>query len=88
MAYRTTTWCILFTGKTPKLYTEVEVNLQRDPCLTDNQSAAQESPARSSLQLAVRSPTMMKPLKNTRTGECPQQTDEENESLGLFVPLR
>uniref|UniRef100_A0A8B9CV04 Myb-like domain-containing protein n=1 Tax=Anser brachyrhynchus TaxID=132585 RepID=A0A8B9CV04_9AVES len=56
-------------GKTPKLYTEVEVNLQRDPYLTDNQSAAQESPARSSLQLAVRSPTMMKPLKNTRTEE-------------------
>uniref|UniRef100_A0A8C3CX45 GON-4-like protein n=1 Tax=Cairina moschata TaxID=8855 RepID=A0A8C3CX45_CAIMO len=87
MAYVTTASCILFTGKTPKLYTEAAVDLQRDPYLPDNQSAAQESPARSSSQLAVRSPTMMKPLKNTRTGECPQQTDEENESLGLFVPL-
>uniref|UniRef100_A0A8B9T6B5 GON-4-like protein n=1 Tax=Anas platyrhynchos TaxID=8839 RepID=A0A8B9T6B5_ANAPL len=87
MAYLTTASRILFAGKTLKLYTEVAVNLQRDPYLPDNQSAAQESPVRSSSQLAVRSPTMMKPLKNTRTGECPQQTDEENGSLGLFVPL-
>ncbi|XP_009318052.1 PREDICTED: GON-4-like protein [Pygoscelis adeliae] len=29
----------------------------------------------------------MKPLKNTRAGEWPQQTDEENEDLGLFIPL-
>lgn len=87
MAYLTTASRILFAGKTLKLYTEVAVNLQRDPYLPDNQSAVQESPARSSSQLAVRSPTMMKPLKNTRTGECPQQTDEENGSLGLFVPL-
>uniref|UniRef100_A0A663M6T3 GON-4-like protein n=1 Tax=Athene cunicularia TaxID=194338 RepID=A0A663M6T3_ATHCN len=60
---------------------------QRDPYLTENQSAAQESPVRSSLQLAVRNPTVMKPLKNTRAGEWPQQTDEENEDLGLFIPL-
>lgn len=71
----------------PKLYTEVEVNSQRDQCLTENQSAVQESPVRSSLQLAVRNPTVMKPLKNTRAGEWPQQTDEENEDLGLFIPL-
>ncbi|KAM6039477.1 GON-4-like protein isoform 3-T3 [Chlamydotis macqueenii] len=74
-------------GKTPKLYTEVELNSQRDLYLTENQSAVQESPGRSSLQLAVRNPTMMKPLKNTRVGEWPQQTDEENEDLGLFIPL-
>nr|XP_013810031.1 PREDICTED: GON-4-like protein isoform X2 [Apteryx mantelli mantelli] len=29
----------------------------------------------------------MKPLKNTRAGEWPQQTDEENEDVGLFIPL-
>ncbi|XP_052651414.1 GON-4-like protein isoform X5 [Harpia harpyja] len=74
-------------GKTPKLCTEVEVNLQRDPYLMENQSAMQESPVRSSLQLAVRNPTVMKPLKNTRAGEWPQWTDEENEDLGLFIPL-
>uniref|UniRef100_A0A8C0AS19 GON-4-like protein n=1 Tax=Buteo japonicus TaxID=224669 RepID=A0A8C0AS19_9AVES len=59
----------------------------RDPYLTENQSAMQESPVRSSLQLAVRNPTVMKPLKNTRAGEWPQWTDEENEDLGLFIPL-
>ncbi|KAM6330992.1 GON-4-like protein isoform 4-T4 [Alca torda] len=74
-------------GRTPKLYTEVELNSQRDPYLAENQSAVQESPVRSSLQLAVRNPTAMKPLKNTRAGEWPQQTDEENEDLGLFIPL-
>uniref|UniRef100_A0A8C0F951 GON-4-like protein n=1 Tax=Bubo bubo TaxID=30461 RepID=A0A8C0F951_BUBBB len=72
---------------TPKLYTEGEANSQRDPYLTENQPAAQESPGRSSLQLAVRNPTVLKPLKNTRAGEWPQQTDEENEDLGLFIPL-
>ncbi|XP_042641200.1 GON-4-like protein isoform X2 [Tyto alba] len=56
-------------GKTPKLYTEVEANSQRDPYLTENQSAVQESPVRSSLQLAVRNSTVMKPLKNTRAEE-------------------
>ncbi|XP_074020541.1 LOW QUALITY PROTEIN: GON-4-like protein [Numenius arquata] len=74
-------------GRTPKLCTEVEVNSQRDPYLPENQSAVQESPVRSSLQLAVRNPAAMKPLKNTRAGEWPQQTDEENEDLGLFNPL-
>ncbi|XP_056178495.1 GON-4-like protein isoform X3 [Falco biarmicus] len=56
-------------GKTPKLYTEVEMNSQRDPYLTENQSAVPESPVRSSSQLAVRSPTMVKPLKNIRAEE-------------------
>ncbi|XP_068270592.1 GON-4-like protein isoform X2 [Nyctibius grandis] len=56
-------------GKAPKLYTEVEVNSQRDPYLTENQAAVQESPVRSSSQLAVRNPTVMKPLKNTRAEE-------------------
>ncbi|XP_064331436.1 GON-4-like protein isoform X2 [Phalacrocorax carbo] len=56
-------------GKAPKLYTEVEVNSQRDPYLPENQSAVQDSPVRSPLQLAVRNPTVMKPLKNTRAEE-------------------
>uniref|UniRef100_A0A8C3K596 GON-4-like protein n=1 Tax=Calidris pygmaea TaxID=425635 RepID=A0A8C3K596_9CHAR len=62
-------------------------NSQRDPYLPENQSAVQESPLRSSLQLAVRNPAVMKPVKNSRAGEWPQQTDEENEDLGLFNPL-
>uniref|UniRef100_A0A8B9J338 GON-4-like protein n=1 Tax=Amazona collaria TaxID=241587 RepID=A0A8B9J338_9PSIT len=37
----------------PKLGTEVEVDAQRDPCLPENQSAAQEAPGRSALQVAV-----------------------------------
>uniref|UniRef100_G1MQA2 GON-4-like protein n=1 Tax=Meleagris gallopavo TaxID=9103 RepID=G1MQA2_MELGA len=53
--------------------------VQRDLCLTDNPSAVQESPSRSSLQLAVRSPAAMKLLKSTRPGEWPQQTDGEKE---------
>uniref|UniRef100_A0A672TIW9 GON-4-like protein n=1 Tax=Strigops habroptila TaxID=2489341 RepID=A0A672TIW9_STRHB len=61
----------------PKLCTEVEVNAQRDLYLPENQSAVQESPGRSSLQVAVRNPAVMKPLKSTRAGE-------ENEDLGLF----
>ncbi|XP_054038934.1 GON-4-like protein isoform X2 [Rissa tridactyla] len=56
-------------GRTPKLYTEVELNSQRDPYLAENQSAVQESPVRSSLQLPVRNPAAMKPLKNTRAEE-------------------
>ncbi|XP_074709635.1 GON-4-like protein isoform X4 [Strix uralensis] len=56
-------------GKTPKVCTEVEANSQRDPCLTENQPAVQESPGRSSLQLAVRNPAVLKPLKNTRAEE-------------------
>uniref|UniRef100_A0A8C8AXX5 GON-4-like protein n=1 Tax=Otus sunia TaxID=257818 RepID=A0A8C8AXX5_9STRI len=76
---------VLFTGKAPKLCTEMEANLQRDPYLTENQPAVQEPPVRSSSQLAVRNPAVLKPLKNTRAGEWPQQTDEENEDLGLFI---
>uniref|UniRef100_A0A8C4U606 GON-4-like protein n=1 Tax=Falco tinnunculus TaxID=100819 RepID=A0A8C4U606_FALTI len=45
------------------------MNSQRDPYLTENQSAVPESPVRSSSQLAVRSPTMVKPLKNIRAEE-------------------
>uniref|UniRef100_A0A8C3L3A3 GON-4-like protein n=1 Tax=Chrysolophus pictus TaxID=9089 RepID=A0A8C3L3A3_CHRPC len=43
--------------------------VQRDLCLTDNPSAVQESPSRSNLQLAVRSPAAVKLLKSTRPGE-------------------
>uniref|UniRef100_A0A8C4U3I5 GON-4-like protein n=1 Tax=Falco tinnunculus TaxID=100819 RepID=A0A8C4U3I5_FALTI len=63
------------------------MNSQRDPYLTENQSAVPESPVRSSSQLAVRSPTMVKPLKNIRAGEWPQQSDEKNEDLGQLIPL-
>lgn len=63
------------------------MNSQRDPPLSENQSAGQEAPVRSSLQMAARNPATMKPLKNTRAGEWPQQSDEENEDLGLLVPL-
>uniref|UniRef100_A0A8B9GFS5 GON-4-like protein n=1 Tax=Amazona collaria TaxID=241587 RepID=A0A8B9GFS5_9PSIT len=69
----------------PKLGTEVEVDAQRDPCLPENQSAAQEAPGRSALQVAVRNPTVLKPLRNSRAGEWPQQTGEEKEDLGLFI---
>ncbi|XP_031467295.1 GON-4-like protein isoform X2 [Phasianus colchicus] len=61
-------------GKTPKLHAEVEANVQRDLCLTDNPSAVQESPSRSNLQLAVRSPAAMKLLKSTR----PEEQDGED----------
>lgn len=61
--------------------------MQRDLCLTDNPSAVQESPSRSNLQLAVRSPAAVKLLKSTRPGEWPQLTNGEKECLGLFVPL-
>lgn len=61
--------------------------MQRDLCLTNNPSAVQESPSRSNLQLAVRSPAAVKLLKSTRPGEWPQLTNGEKECLGLFVPL-
>lgn len=61
--------------------------MQRDLCLTDNPSAVQESPSRSNLQLAVRSPAAMKLLKSTRPGEWPQQNNGEKECLGEFVPF-
>ncbi|XP_015505578.1 GON-4-like protein isoform X1 [Parus major] len=68
-------WCawlqlgVLFPGKIPKLYTEVEVNSQRDPYPSESPGAVPESPGRSSLQVAARNPTMMKPPKNTRAEE-------------------
>uniref|UniRef100_A0A8C3QR08 GON-4-like protein n=1 Tax=Cyanoderma ruficeps TaxID=181631 RepID=A0A8C3QR08_9PASS len=71
----------------PKLYTEVEVSSQRDLCPSENPGAVPESPGRSSLQVAARTPSTMKPPKNTRAGEWPRQRDEENLDLGLFIPL-
>ncbi|KAF4802360.1 gon-4 like protein [Turdus rufiventris] len=56
-------------GKIPKLYTEVEVSSQRDPCPSETPGAVPESPVRSSLQVAARNPTTMKPPKNTRAEE-------------------
>nr|XP_032608726.2 GON-4-like protein isoform X2 [Taeniopygia guttata] len=57
-------------GKIPKLYTEVEVNSQRDPYPSENPGAVPESPGRSSLQIsAARVPTTVKPPKNTRAEE-------------------
>ncbi|XP_066193935.1 GON-4-like protein isoform X1 [Sylvia atricapilla] len=53
-------------GKIPKLYTEVEVSSQRDPYPSENPAAVPESPGKSSLQVAARNPTTMKPPKNTR----------------------
>uniref|UniRef100_A0A8C3QQZ4 GON-4-like protein n=1 Tax=Cyanoderma ruficeps TaxID=181631 RepID=A0A8C3QQZ4_9PASS len=41
----------------PKLYTEVEVSSQRDLCPSENPGAVPESPGRSSLQVAARTPT-------------------------------
>ncbi|KAI1229942.1 YY1-associated protein 1, partial [Lamprotornis superbus] len=56
-------------GKIPKLYTEVEVSSQRDPCPSETPGAVPESPGRSSLQVAARNPSTMKPLKNSRAEE-------------------
>ncbi|KAM4644431.1 GON-4-like protein isoform 1-T1 [Amazona ochrocephala] len=56
-------------GRMPKLGTEVEADAQRDPCLPENQSAAQEAPGRSALQVAVRNPAVLKPLRNSRAEE-------------------
>ncbi|XP_017663892.1 PREDICTED: GON-4-like protein [Lepidothrix coronata] len=61
----TTAWCVLFPGKIPKLFTEVEVSSQRDPHPTETP----ESPGRSSLQGAGRNPATTKPPKNTRAEE-------------------
>lgn len=86
-------WCIclqlavLIPGKIPKLYTEVEVSSQRDPCPSETPGAVPESPVRSSLQVAARNPTTMKPPKNTRAGEWFQQSEEQHLDLGLFIPL-
>lgn len=77
----------LFAGKIPKLYTEVEVSSQRDPHPGENPGAVPEAPGRSSLQVAARNPTTMKPPKNARAGEWSQQSDEEYLDSGLFIPL-
>lgn len=69
----------------PKLCAEVEANAQRDPYLPESQAAVQEAPARSSLQVPVRNPPVVKPLKSSRAGEWPQQTGEAKEDLGLFT---
>ncbi|KAL2295669.1 hypothetical protein Nmel_018787 [Mimus melanotis] len=61
-------------GKIPKLYTEVEVSSQRDPCPSETPGA--ESPGRSSLQVAARNPSTVKALKNSRAEE---QDGEEGE---------
>uniref|UniRef100_A0A7M4E9F0 Gon-4 like n=1 Tax=Crocodylus porosus TaxID=8502 RepID=A0A7M4E9F0_CROPO len=37
--------------------------------------------------LALKTPVMVKPLKNSRAGEWHQQTEEEVEDVGLFIPL-
>uniref|UniRef100_A0A8C3L6P6 GON-4-like protein n=1 Tax=Chrysolophus pictus TaxID=9089 RepID=A0A8C3L6P6_CHRPC len=55
--------------------------VQRDLCLTDNPSAVQESPSRSNLQLAVRSPAAVKLLKSTR----PAATTLVSTELVCFV---
>ncbi|XP_051497212.1 GON-4-like protein isoform X4 [Apus apus] len=56
-------------GKMPQLCTEVEGNSQRDAHLAETQPAVQESPGRSSSQLAGRNPPVMKLVKNTRAEE-------------------
>uniref|UniRef100_A0A8C0UKF9 GON-4-like protein n=1 Tax=Cyanistes caeruleus TaxID=156563 RepID=A0A8C0UKF9_CYACU len=56
----------------------------RDPYPSESPGAVPESPGRSSLQVAARNPTMMKPPKNTRAGEWSQQSGGENLDLGLF----
>lgn len=87
---RVSLWCIwlqlgvLFPGKIPKLYTEVEVSSQRDPYPSENPGAGPDSPGRSSLQVAARNPTTMKPPKSSRAGEWSQQGDEENLDWGCL----
>ncbi|XP_063276399.1 GON-4-like protein isoform X2 [Prinia subflava] len=56
-------------GKIPKLYTEVEVSSQRDLYPSETPGAVPESPGRSSLQVAARNATTMKPPKSTRAEE-------------------
>ncbi|XP_067395239.1 GON-4-like protein isoform X2 [Emydura macquarii macquarii] len=74
-------------GKSPKLHTEVEVDLQRDLCAANNHSPKQLAQESSSLQLPMKVPAMIKSLKNTKAGEQLQQTNEETEDIGLFIPL-
>uniref|UniRef100_A0A8U7NQ42 GON-4-like protein n=1 Tax=Corvus moneduloides TaxID=1196302 RepID=A0A8U7NQ42_CORMO len=63
------------------------VSSQRDPHPSENPGAVPEAPGRSSLQVAARNPTTMKPPKNARAGEWSQQSDEEYLDLGPFIPL-
>uniref|UniRef100_A0A8C0J2Y6 GON-4-like protein n=1 Tax=Chelonoidis abingdonii TaxID=106734 RepID=A0A8C0J2Y6_CHEAB len=42
---------------------------------------------KSSLLLPIKAPATIKISKNTKTGEQLQQTDEETEDVGLFIPL-
>nr|XP_042702210.1 GON-4-like protein isoform X8 [Chrysemys picta bellii] len=74
-------------GKSPKLHTGVEVILQRHPHPSDNHSPKQVARVKSSLLLPIKAPATIKTLKNTKTGEQLQQTDEETEDVGLFIPL-
>ncbi|XP_050785990.1 GON-4-like protein isoform X2 [Gopherus flavomarginatus] len=74
-------------GKSPKLHTGVEVILQRHPHPSDNHSPKQLAQVKSSLLLPIKAPAMIKTSKNTKTGEQLQQTDEETEDVGLFIPL-
>ncbi|XP_073179263.1 GON-4-like protein isoform X2 [Lepidochelys kempii] len=74
-------------GKSPKLHTEVEVILQRHSHPADNHSPKQVAQVRSSLLLPIKAPATIKSLKNTKIGEQLQQTDEETEDVGLFIPL-
>ncbi|XP_024061263.1 GON-4-like protein isoform X4 [Terrapene carolina triunguis] len=74
-------------GKSPKLPMGVEVILQRHPHPSDNHSPKQVAQVKSSLLLPIKAPATIKTLKNTRTGEQLQQTDEETEDVGLFIPL-
>ncbi|XP_074836972.1 GON-4-like protein isoform X3 [Carettochelys insculpta] len=74
-------------GKSPKLHTQLEVIFQRDPQTADNSSAKQVALVRSSLQLPCKASTMSKSLKNTKREEQLQQTEEETEDVGLFIPL-
>uniref|UniRef100_A0A8C3IPI1 GON-4-like protein n=1 Tax=Chrysemys picta bellii TaxID=8478 RepID=A0A8C3IPI1_CHRPI len=78
---------MLFAGKSPKLHTGVEVILQRHPHPSDNHSPKQVARVKSSLLLPIKAPATIKTLKNTKTGEQLQQTDEETEDVGLFIPL-
>uniref|UniRef100_A0A8C0J4G9 GON4L protein n=1 Tax=Chelonoidis abingdonii TaxID=106734 RepID=A0A8C0J4G9_CHEAB len=63
------------------------VILQRHPHPSDNHSPKQLAQVKSSLLLPIKAPATIKISKNTKTGEQLQQTDEETEDVGLFIPL-
>uniref|UniRef100_A0A8C0J3K1 GON4L n=1 Tax=Chelonoidis abingdonii TaxID=106734 RepID=A0A8C0J3K1_CHEAB len=52
-----------------------------------NHSPKQLAQVKSSLLLPIKAPATIKISKNTKTGEQLQQTDEETEDVGLFIPL-